>query len=118
MLIDLYTRLNAVLSPLVPGLAHPEILPQALDVFPAIRYTFPFSTADDDSCGITDIDGFNVQIDVYSREHDALISLRDSVIAAVLGEFPHAERTGSFSAFEDDSRLYRRTLEFLIWFDN
>lgn len=120
MINDLYSQLYACLSPLVSGRAFPDTIPQSNKIYPAIRFSSPFSTPGDDSCGMTDIDGFSIQIDIYSFEHDPDKAryLREPTIVAVQNAFAAAERTGEFSGFEDDSRLHRWTLEFLIWFDN
>lgn len=101
------------LGPLVNNRIFPEVLPQDLAVFPAIRYTFPTNLPISTICGGSDLDDYRVQIDIYAREYDPLIVLRVQVIDA-MDAIPHAERISDTTDYESDPKLYRRTIEYGI----
>lgn len=101
------------LAPLVGNRIYPEVLPQELTVYPAIRYTFPTNIPLGTICGGSDLDDYRVQIDIYAKEYDPLIVLRVQVIDA-MDLIEHAERISDTTDYEPEAKLYRRTIEYSI----
>lgn len=110
-------QIVAILNNLIAGKAHAEVIPQSWKTFPAIRYTFPSITPVSTICGESDLDSFRIQLDIYGPEYDPLISIRKQIINAFRDNFQHAERINELTMYEDDVKMYRRMLEYSIYYD-
>ena len=114
---------------LVAARVYPVVLPQA-PVYPALTFQTISGESHYGLGGASGLASPRVQIDCYAETFDAVMALRSAVIAclsgyrgtiagvAVQGMFRVAEADG----FESDltqtgARIWRKTLDFNIWFE-
>lgn len=108
--------LYQALSPLVAGHCFYEVIPENHKQFPVIVYQFPHispNSALEDG----DLDDFQVQIDLYSKNPDDIFSLRKAVFNALNTAFAFAERVSDFSDYESDTKLHRRIINYTIAYE-
>ncbi len=112
--------LFTTLGPLVNNRCYPLTFIQPdgeLPRWPAIRYTVLTSSDTNDICGSTtvDTDDSSVQLDLVALTHGAVITLRDQVIAAMLGfSLPATRQPSGGQEFDEQTKTYRVTLEYFI----
>jgi hypothetical protein len=111
--------LYTMLGPLVNSRCYPLTFIQPdgeLPRWPAIRYTLLNGVDSNDICGSTtvDTDDTSVQLDLVAQTHGAVITLRDQVIAAMLGFSIPATRQSNSQEYDEQTKTYRVTLEYLI----
>lgn len=107
------------LKGLVGNRCYPVVFPQPQGVlpdWPAIRYSVVSRFNHPDICGSDDVrtDDTRVQIDCVAQTHGAALSLRDQVIAAMMGLDPPAVRDGGFDTFDEETKTYRVVLDYLF----
>ncbi|NYT76553.1 DUF3168 domain-containing protein [Alcaligenaceae bacterium] len=93
------------------------ILPIAVGsppVVPAIVLPVDIVTPVNTICGASDLQDYRMQIDTYTATHPGMLTLRDSVFAAVETKFPMAVRLNDMYAFDADLKLHRRIIEYSI----
>ncbi|TNH06631.1 DUF3168 domain-containing protein [Testudinibacter sp. TR-2022] len=109
-------KLYSALSPLVSGRCFYEVVPETNTEYPAIVYQFPLispNSALEDG----DLDDFQVQIDIYSRNSDDIFNLRKPVFEALEEKFEFAERINDHSDYEPDTKLHRRLILYTIAYE-
>lgn len=116
--MTIQSDLRACLLSLV-GAVHFDVLP--LDVVPpvapgwsAIVIAADIATTDAAVCDTSDSDTHRFQVDVYAPLVSQVLTLRPLVFAAIQTKFPAAVRVNDMSAYDDDTKLYRRIIEYLI----
>lgn len=113
---------NAALKSLVANRCYPVTFPQneageITNAWPAIRYQIISSESAPDICGsdYVDTDDTRVQIDIVAKTHGAATTLRDQVIAAMMGLSPPAVRIGDgFQGWDSETKTFRIGLEYLF----
>lgn len=106
-------RLFAALSPAVGGRVYPQIVPLDNELWPAISFNTISVNSNNTACGDTDED-LRVQVDIYSRDPMEVLRLRASVFSAIKNEFQGSSRITDFDAYEPETKMFRRILEFYI----
>ena len=101
------------LQPLVSGRRFYRAIPDTNKDYPVIVYQFP-NISPNSALEDGDLDDFQVQIDVYSRNPDDIFSLRKQIFTALSGAFDFAERMNDFSDYEADTKLHRRVINYQI----
>lgn len=109
-------QLYPILSPLVDGRVFPMQRWEGADSNqPYIIYT-PIDTIPDST-----MDGFSgheyarVQIDIYHHHYDQLDVLANQVIAAIQNQIPRAEFLNRQHLIDNDSQLYRQSMDWQLW---
>ncbi|MDG6880949.1 Protein of uncharacterised function (DUF3168) [Phocoenobacter uteri] len=101
------------LKSLVDGRCFYGVIPETNKQFPVIVYDFP-NVKPNLALEEGDLDDFLVQIDIYSNNPDDIFNLRKLVFSAISKEFEYAERINDFTDYEDDTKLYRRVINYTI----
>lgn len=74
-----------------------------------------------DSIPDTTMDGFSgheytrVQIDIYHHHYDQLDVLANQVIAVIQNQIPRAEFLNRQHLIDNDSQLYRQSMDWQLW---
>lgn len=106
-------QLFNALSPLVKGRFFYGFVPETNKDFPVIVYQFP-NISPNSALDDGDLDDFQVQIDIYSRNPDDIFALRKQVFTALQQAFEFAERINDSSDYEPDTKLHRRIINYQI----
>lgn len=108
------------LKGLVNNRCYPSMFPQpaseTLPQWPAIRFSIVSGVNTPDICGTDDVDtdDTRVQIDCVSLTFGGMLTLRDQVIAAMMGLSPPAVRDGLFQTFDEETKTHRAVLDYLF----
>lgn len=96
-----------------PGTSAPAL---SAPVWPAIRYTIIDAQNEPTICGTdgVDTDDTRVQIDVIALTYGAMITLRDSVIAALANSDPPSFRDNYFETWDAETKTHRGILIFVF----
>lgn len=87
-------------------------------VFPYLTFLFVSSSTNNTLAGATDLQNARVQVDVYATDPASLDSSGKAVLAAMAAApFTNVQLT-SQDGYEDQVRLYRRSLDFSVWSTN
>lgn len=107
------TTLYQALSSLVAGRVYYEVIPETNSQYPVIVYQFihiePNSALEEG-----DLEDYQVQIDLYSKDPDDTFRLRKPIFTALKNAFEFAERINDHSDYEQNTKLYRRIITYQI----
>lgn len=108
---------HSAVQALVGTRVYGRFLPHGMDTFPAVSFLFVSDSPVMDLQGEASIVNQRWQIDCWSTRIAEVEQLADAVKTAIseTTEF-RAIRLGSSSSFEEQSSLFRITLEFSIWY--
>lgn len=106
-------RLFIALSPVVDGRVYPQIVPLDNESWPAISFNTISVNSNNTACGESDED-LRVQVDIYSRDPMEVLRLRAAVFVAIKDAIPGSSRITDFDAYEPETKMFRRILEFFI----
>jgi hypothetical protein len=126
---DVYTQVYAALAaiPALQGSApvsprvYPQMLPQAVQAFPACVYQEVASVVDGTICGSDEAgDDVRIQIDLYGTSFTDLVSLKSASVAALqaISAFPVRRISDNPLPFESDGRLFRQSFDVMCALSN
>jgi len=118
---DRIEALQAVLNPAINGEAYYAINTNELNentVFPYLTFLEITSNTNNTLDGATDLQNSRFQIDVYSDRLATLVSASNAVMAAMAAAPFTNVRLTSQDTYEDQVRLYRRSMDFSVWSTN
>lgn len=117
----LIQQLQAVLDPLLAGGMSYAINTAELNaetVYPYGTFLFVSSIANNTLTGPTDIQNTRVQVDLYATDPATLDAAGKAVLAAMAAApFQNVQLT-SQDGYEDQVRVYRRSIDFSVWSTN
>lgn len=117
----LIEQLQTVLNPTVAGGTSYAINTAELNagtVYPYGTFLFVSSTANNTLAGATDLQNTRVQVDLYAADPLTLDAAGKAVLAAMAAApFQNVQLT-SQDGYEDQVRVYRRSIDFSVWSTN
>ena len=116
--MPLEQQLQALLAALAPvGGVYQDANPTELPVCPYIVWTNIVSSTNNTLAGASDLQNARIQIDVRSHRAAERRTLADAVIAAMTADAApfRALQLSAFNRYEDDYKVFRRSIDFSVW---
>lgn len=115
--MTLSEQIQAALAAIAPaGGVWQDACTASPPTYPYAVWQFVSSTINNSLYGPSDLQQSRVQVDVYSMAVVERRTLSDAVTAAMLGgPWPSCVQIDEQSLFEDQTRIYRKILDFSIW---
>lgn len=113
--------LQAVLNPVLAGKAFYAVNTLEMNentVFPYLTFLFISSSTNNTLAGATDMQNTRVQVDVYSDSPSGLSAAAAAVLRAMAASAITNVQLTSQDGYEDQVRVFRRSIDFSVWSTN